>query len=23
MNATNAGGGTAFNSAFDCVERFV
>jgi Mg-chelatase subunit ChlD len=23
MNATNAGGGTAFSSAFDCIERFV
>ena len=23
MNATRAGGGTAFSSAFDCVERFV
>lgn len=23
MRATNAGGGTAFSSAFDCIERFV
>ena len=23
MNVTNAGGGTAFSSAFDCIERFV
>jgi uncharacterized protein with von Willebrand factor type A (vWA) domain len=23
MNATNAGGGTAFSCAFDCIERFV
>ena len=23
MNATYAGGGTAFSSAFDCIERFV
>lgn len=23
MNATRAGGGTAFSSAFDCIEQFV
>jgi hypothetical protein len=23
MRATNAGGGTEFSSAFDCIERFV